>query len=121
MTILNQTVNLVKEGYTWGFHLSLGTIYLLIVGFSFIFIAAYIIPEDKKHIGVLLCFLCLLILGIVSVISAFHSKPIYREVPQYEVIIDDSVAFHEIYDKYDVIEQRGNIFVLQEKVEENNE
>ena len=115
MTILNQTINLVQDGYTWGFHLSWGSLYVLIIGFGFIIIGGYFIPKDKKHIGVFLCFLCFCVIGIISVISAFHSKPTYREVYQYEVTIDDSISFHEIYDKYDIIEQRGDIFILQEK------
>ena len=34
---------------------------------------------------------------------------------RYEVTIDPSVLFSEIYEKYDVIEQRGEIWVLEEK------
>lgn len=34
---------------------------------------------------------------------------------KYEVILDDSVSANEIYDKYEVIERRGDIWVLQDK------
>lgn len=34
---------------------------------------------------------------------------------QYEVLIDDEASFIEITEKYIVIEQRGEIFVVEEK------
>lgn len=34
---------------------------------------------------------------------------------QYEILIDDSATFSEINEKYDIIEQRGEIFVVKEK------
>lgn len=42
-----------------------------------------------------------------------------KEVPtgryRYEVTISDTANFKEIYEKYDVVEQRGDIYVLEEK------
>lgn len=34
---------------------------------------------------------------------------------RYEVIIDDSVSFSDIHEKYEVIKQRGDIWVLEDK------
>lgn len=34
---------------------------------------------------------------------------------RYEVTIDDSVPFNEVMEKYKVISQRGEIYVLEEK------
>lgn len=34
---------------------------------------------------------------------------------QYECLIDDTISYTEIYDKYDVVEQRGSIWVLEDK------
>ena len=34
---------------------------------------------------------------------------------QYEIMIDDSTTFSEVIEKYDIIEQRGEIFVVEEK------
>lgn len=34
---------------------------------------------------------------------------------QYECIIDDSVPYNEVVDNYKIIEQRGNIWVLEDK------
>lgn len=33
----------------------------------------------------------------------------------YEAIVDDSVSFTELYERYDIIEQRGEIWVLKDK------
>ena len=34
---------------------------------------------------------------------------------QYEVIFDDSTTINEVLDKYEIIEQRGSIYVIQDK------
>ncbi len=36
-------------------------------------------------------------------------------VTQYEVLISDEVNFNEFYQKYEIIEQRGEIYVIQER------
>ncbi len=47
-----------------------------------------------------------LVLGLTSMVGTGRYK--------YEVTIDSSVTFSEIYEKYDVIEQRGEIWVLED-------
>lgn len=37
-------------------------------------------------------------------------------IPRYECTIDSNVSFVELYEKYNVVEQRGDIWVLEEKV-----
>lgn len=120
MTILNETTELIQEGYTWGFHLSFMAIFLLVVGIGLIALCFYIIPDDSKKASVIIVLIIFFSVGIVSLVSAFHTKPVYREVPQYEVIFDDTVSFQEIYNKYDIIEQRGQIFVLRDKEQNGN-
>ena len=53
---------------------------------------------------------CFLYFGIEAPDYAVPSGK-YR----YEVILNENVSFHEIASKYDIIEQRGEIFVLEEK------
>ena len=53
---------------------------------------------------------CFLYFGIEAPDYAIPSGK-YR----YEVILNENVSFHEITSKYDVIEQRGDIFVLEDK------
>ena len=48
----------------------------------------------------------------------------YTEEPtgrcRYEATIDESVSITEIYDRYKVVDRRGDIWILEDK-EENNE
>jgi hypothetical protein len=37
---------------------------------------------------------------------------------QYEILIDDTVTFNEVNEKYNIIEQRGEIFLVEEKDDE---
>lgn len=41
-----------------------------------------------------------------------------HEVHRKEVIIDKNVSYTELTNKYNVIEQRGEIYVIEEKVED---
>lgn len=57
--------------------------------------------------------LCVLGIFILIIISDEIQKPTGRY--QYEVIIDDTVSVTELYEKYEVVEQRGEIWVLKDK------
>ena len=56
----------------------------------------------------------LLIMTLIADLSLiFYEVPTNRY--RYEVTIDESVTITEIYDNYDVIEQRGDIWILEDK------
>lgn len=38
---------------------------------------------------------------------------------KYECTIDESVSIQDIYDRYEVVEQRGEIWVLEDKIKED--
>ena len=68
-----------------------------------------------------------IIFGIISLIAIIAtpiiiiaSKTHWRtnERNQYECIIDDSVSINEVYEKYNVIERRGKIWILEDKIDE---
>ena len=61
-------------------------------------------------IGVLLGFLIGAIAGTVFASPTETSTKIC-----YEVIVDDSVSMNEFYSKYNIVEQRGDIFVVEAK------
>ena len=54
-------------------------------------------------------------LGIVFIAVPTASIFTIEGRTQYECTIDDSVSFAEVYEKYKVIEQRGEIWVLEDK------
>lgn len=57
----------------------------------------------------------LIVVIITSITSSQKLIPTGR--CQYEVTIDDTVSFTELNDQYEVIEQRGKIWVLKDKEE----
>lgn len=61
------------------------------------------------------------ILALVSIVSAVILFIVgsFKEIPtgkyKYEVTISDEVNFNEFSDKYKVLEQRGEIYVVKER------
>lgn len=64
------------------------------------------------HIGVLIS-IYVIIAAIVGTVSYFHYEP--KQEARYEVILDESYPAVELLEKYEVIEIRGEIYVLKEK------
>lgn len=67
------------------------------------------------------------IAGIVCVVSLIALFITVHKAPEvdtgrnrYEVILDDSVPANEVYEKYEVIERRGEIWVIEDKEIEDN-
>lgn len=54
---------------------------------------------------------CCMVAGVVSSPKFHHYE--------YEVLIDEEVNLVDFYEKYDIIEKKGEIYVIKEK-EENN-
>lgn len=62
-------------------------------------------------------FLILILAGaICGAVACFHQVPITKEKPIYEVKFSD-MPYIEVIEKYDVLEHRGEIFVIQEREE----
>lgn len=59
----------------------------------------------------IICFLISFVVCICTINTEHTGR--YR----YEVTVDDDITFDEIMDKYDVVEQRGEIWVLEDKGE----
>ena len=88
---------------------------LMLLGIAFILggVAAKVENKVLTYIslgGFGLCILSALIITIV-----------YKEVEipsgryQYEAVIDDDVSINEVYKHYNVIEQKGKIWILEDK------
>lgn len=52
-----------------------------------------------------------IVVGAICYVQAMHPTGEYR----YEVMIDESVSMTEFYERYDVIDQRGEIYKIKEK------
>ena len=69
-------------------------------------------------VGVLIGVILSLFTGALFGGVIFEYQPVTETTIRYEVTIDDSVSLTEFYEHYNVIEQRGQIFVVEEKPHE---
>lgn len=109
MTILNTSI--VTELVSW---YNKG---LVICGLIAI-IGYFILDINNNHKSYILFIMGLLMMlgGIIGIFTIGILAPqVETDRKQYEVIIDDSVTFHEIHEKYKVVDQRGDIWILEDK------
>lgn len=118
MTILNTTTVDIVTGkanyFSWSIGCWVGIIVTLacVIGFAICIINAI---KEEDIIFVLLGVLALCI-GAVILFGAVLPHNVTTTVNQYEVTINEDITFKEIMDKYNFIEQRGDIYVLREKL-----
>lgn len=55
------------------------------------------------------------VVGFIVLVSIFASSVEPTGRYRYECTIDKSVSMTEVYEKYEVVEQRGDIWVLEDK------
>ena len=111
ITILNTIV--IDDCARWGFPLALA--------FGIFGIGAFLLMLTSSVGTDTICFGILSVLATIGLlIIVLGSQKHWRtnERNQYECIIDDSVSINEIYENYNVIEQRGKIWVLEDKIDE---
>lgn len=117
VTILNEieVVRVVNDtfNYTAGFIALIVTVLICaIAGFS---IGRIDCSEFESTLiggltGIVLGLLVMAVFGTI-----FSYPPETETTTQYEVILDDSVSMNEFCEHYNVVEQRGDIFVVEEK------
>ena len=112
MTILNEFSYIA--GHTPGFG-GFGTILgILMTVFGMGFIICFIYDGLYKADGFGATLLC--IVGVVVLIASIvFAHPVYET--RYEVIIDNTTSFNEIMDRYEIVDQRGQIYVLRDPAE----
>ena len=83
-------------------------------------IVAFILTLTSNDNRVIIFGIISLLAIIATPIIIIASKTHWRtnERNQYECIIDDSVSINEVYEKYNVIERRGKIWILEDKIDE---
>lgn len=90
---------------------------LLISAFTFlIFLLMYIIgciagDSDKPVILCVTFLIISLISAVIGIILAHNSE----ELTTYEVTISEEVSFKDFTSKYEIIEQRGEIYIVKER------
>lgn len=88
-----------------------------VLAFGFICIVSLVLMINSNDSGVIIFGTISLLAMIAMPIIVITSKSHWRtnERNQYECIIDDSVSINEVYENYNVIERRGDIWVLEDK------
>ena len=107
ITILNTTI--VDEYAQW--------VLPTVLALGFICIVALVLMLNSNDKGVIIfgtiSLLAMIAMPIIIGTSKSHWRTNQRN--QYECIIDDSVSINEVYENYNVIERRGDIWVLEDK------
>lgn len=108
MTILNQEP--IMSAPAW-----VNTVIALSFAALFIFLALLRVSMEYKYLvlGTVSCIL--VVISIVTLASAMLTSSVPDGRNRYEVILDDTVPAKEIHEKYIVVEQRGDIWVLEDK------
>ena len=110
ITILNTTI--VDEYAQW--------VLPTVLALGFICIVAFILTltsnDNRVIIFGIISLLAMIAMPIIVITSKSHWRT--NERNQYECIIDDSVSINEVYEKYNVIERRGKIWILEDKIDE---
>ena len=120
MTILNTTtvdiVTGIEDYFSWSVGCWFGIILTIVcvIGFTYFLIETI----KEKEIGFLGMDILCLVVGAVILAEIVLPHDVITTVNQYEVTINEDITFKEIMDKYNFIEQRGDIYVLREKLPE---
>ena len=70
---------------------------------------------EKWDIGSCCTAIICLVALVICMIQTIRSEDIPTDRYKYEVTIDESVQFTDIYERYEVVERRGEIWVLEDK------
>lgn len=105
ITILNQTDVVDLESWYFG-------LMLLVIGVFFISSVKVLAFMSRRSL--IICIISFIIIIILAKISPRFEKCDYTK---YEVTIDKNVSMIEFYNKYEVLEQHGEIWVIKEKIE----
>lgn len=98
--------------------IGIGNVFLsVILVFLFLFMLTFLIlflfTQEAVLGGAALICVVLFFLGLTIIDEKDEDASTGRY--RYEVILSDDVSFQEIHDKYKVVENRGDIWVLEDK------
>jgi hypothetical protein len=120
MTILNTTTVDIITGkanyFSWSIGCWVGIIFTIacVIGFTVCVIEAI----KEEEVVIFLFGLLILAAGAIILFGAVLPHDVTTTINQYEVTINETIPFKEVMDKYDFIEQHGDIYVLNEKLPE---
>lgn len=114
ITILNSYEVVTKTAFSWqGFWIGVGIIAVVSL------IGSLIACDDLEDFLVMFGVFTVIFGSLVGFL--FGKGPMAKPIeytPEYEVIISDEVSMNDFHNRYDIIEQRGDIYVIREKEHE---
>ena len=126
MNIINETIQYVKIGETWGTDngMLIPAILLTIVIITTVCFGIWSLIrcyQIEQSIWGMIGPGALMLIVIVVGISFWHSKPIYKEVPEYTITINDTITAKEFFDTYELQSIDGDTYIVRNKGWENND
>ena len=126
MDIISETIQYVKIGETWGIGkgMLIPTILFTIVVIIAICFGVWGLIrcyQVELSIRAMIMPFLLIIMTVLMGISLWHSKPIYKEVPEYTITINDTVTAKEFFDTYELQSIDGDTYIVRDKGWENND
>ena len=91
---------------------------ILLISVAIIAISLLISLASSDEAGFVIFLLTTLLILLFSTCVAY--KTLGKEVPEYKVTISDTVSFKDIYGKYEIISQEGDLYTIREKIAENS-
>lgn len=126
MDIISETIQCVKIGETWGIDkgMLIPTILLTLVIITTVCLGVWGLIrcyQIEQNIWGMIAPGVLMLIVIVVGILFWHSKPIYKEVPEYTITINDTVTAKEFFDTYELQSIDGDTYIVRDKGWENND
>lgn len=126
MDIINETIQYIKIGETWGIDkgMLIPAILLtavIITTVCFGIWSLILFYQIEQNIWEMIGPGVLMLIVVVIGISLWHSKPIYKEVPEYTITINDTVTAKEFFDTYELQSIDGDTYIVRDKGWENND
>ena len=83
---------------------------LVVFGIAFIFFEVFFACQNQWGRSCACAFMALILIWLA--LSLYSVK---KEETRYECAIDDTTSFNEVMEDYEVVERRGDIWVLRDK------
>lgn len=111
IAVLNSYEVVTKTAFSWqGFWIGVGIIAVVSL------IGSLIACDDLEDFLVMFGVFSVIFGSLVGLFFGFGVMPKSIEYkPEYEVTISNEVSMNDFYNRYDIIEQRGEIYVIREK------
>lgn len=96
-------------GLSWGAAILIG---LVVFVFMFFIFSITMVDEPIEYLYAAIFALFITIIGLIPIWASVDTT----EVTEYKVIIDDSVQYVEFTEKYEVVDQEGEIYTVRERM-----